>query len=291
MASGLGVDWLQAPLVGIATVIGDDLPGGVATGLEVFIGLSAALVLVTAIVTSLAGAERLAFSMARYEMLPHVFARPERGAAPTAAATLAATLIAGFLLIISDAVGDGAQFLASLYSFGVLIALTAAQVAVVRLRIREPDLERPFRVPWGVRIRGAVVPVPAVVGAILTGALWVAALFTHEAARIAGPIWLAARRRRLPDVAPGGGGEPARAGHARGSRPRPRRRVRRAADPGAAEARRDRPGGACHGAASRGGGRRSGVRRARHQDPDVAAPGRAGSGRGGGWARGPRGGA
>ena len=191
LASGLGVDWLQAPLVGIATVIGDDLPDGVATGLEVFIGLSAALVLVTAIATSLAGAERLAFSMARYDMLPHAFARPERGAAPTAAATLAATVIAGVLLIISEAVGDGAQFLASLYSFGVLIALTAAQVAVVRLRIREPGLERPFRVPWGVRIRGAVVPIPSVIGAVLTAALWVAALFTHEAARIAGPIWLA----------------------------------------------------------------------------------------------------
>jgi basic amino acid/polyamine antiporter, APA family len=61
----------------------------------------------------------------------------------------------------------------------------------VRLRIREPGLERPFRVPWGVRIRGAVVPIPSVIGAVLTAALWVAALFTHEAARIAGPIWLA----------------------------------------------------------------------------------------------------
>jgi APA family basic amino acid/polyamine antiporter len=191
VASGLGIDWLQAPLAGIATVIGDEMPGGVATALEVFIGLSAALVLVTAIVTSLAGAERLAFSMARYEMLPHVFARPERGAAPTAAATLSATLIAALLLVLSDVVGDGAQFLASLYSFGVLIALTAAQVAVVRLRLREPELERPFRVPWGVRVGGAVVPVPSVVGAVLTGGLWVAALFTHEAARIVGPIWLA----------------------------------------------------------------------------------------------------
>jgi APA family basic amino acid/polyamine antiporter len=191
VASGLGVDWLQAPLVGIATVIGDDLPDGWAGALEGFIGLSGALVLVTAIVTSLAGAERLAFSMARYDMLPHVFARPERGAAPTATATLAATLIASVLLVISDVVGDGAEFLASLYSFGVLIALTAAQVAVVRLRVREPELERPFRVPGGVRVGRAVVPLPSVVGAVLTGGLWVAALFTHDAARVVGPIWLA----------------------------------------------------------------------------------------------------
>ena len=48
VASGLGDDWLQAPLVGIATGIGDELPDGVATapgGLRR--RLSAALVLVT----------------------------------------------------------------------------------------------------------------------------------------------------------------------------------------------------------------------------------------------------
>ena len=31
----------------------------------------------------------------------------------------------------------------------------AAQLAVVRLRIREPELERPFRVPGSVRVGGA----------------------------------------------------------------------------------------------------------------------------------------
>jgi basic amino acid/polyamine antiporter, APA family len=42
-----------------------------------------------------------------------------------------------------------------------------------------------------VRIRGADVPVVALVGAPLTFAIWIAALLTHDAARIAGPIWLA----------------------------------------------------------------------------------------------------
>ncbi len=73
--------------------------------------------------------------MARYDMLPHVFARPERGSSPTPAATLAAAVIAPALIVLADVVGDGARFLAGLYSFGVLIAMTAAQIAVVRLRV------------------------------------------------------------------------------------------------------------------------------------------------------------
>jgi APA family basic amino acid/polyamine antiporter len=190
LSSGLGTEWLEAPLVGIARAIGDELPGG-GGALEVIVGISGALVLVTAIATSLAGAERVTYSMARYDMLPHAFARPERGAAPNPAAALAAAIVASVLLALTDVVGDGARFLGSLYSFGVLIALTAAQVAVVRLRMREPDLPRPFRVPLGVRWKGTVVPLPSVVGAVLTLALWVAALFSHTGVRVAGPVWLA----------------------------------------------------------------------------------------------------
>lgn len=190
VSSALGTEWLQAPLVGIARAIGDELGAGA----DVFVGIvgvSNALVLITIIATAMAGAERLAYSMARYDMLPHAFARPERGSSPTPAATLAAAVIAPALIVVGNVVGDGARFLAGLYSFGVLIAMTAAQIAVVRLRVTEPGLERPFRVPGNVRIRGALIPVVCVVGAALTFALWVASLFTHGAASIAGPVWLA----------------------------------------------------------------------------------------------------
>lgn len=190
VASALGTDWLQAPLAGIAQAIGDEMPWG-GRALEVFVGVSNALILVTVLATAMAGGERLAYSMARYDMLPHAFARPEKGASPTPTATLAAAVIAPVLIVIADAVGDGARFLAGLFSFGVLIAMTAAQLAVVRLRIREPELERPFRVPGGVRAGGAVVPVIPIVGAVLTLALWIVSLFTHGGAAIAGPVWLA----------------------------------------------------------------------------------------------------
>jgi len=190
VSTALGTEWLHAPLVGVAQAIGDELPGG-GDALVGFVGVANALVLITIIATAMAGAERLAYSMARYDMLPHVFARPERGSSPTSAATLAAAVIAPALIVLANVIGDGARFLAGLYSFGVLIAMTAAQIAVIRLRIAEPGLERPFRVPGNVRWRGALIPLPCVVGAALTFALWVASLFTHGGAFIAGPVWLA----------------------------------------------------------------------------------------------------
>ncbi len=40
------------------------------------------------------------------------------------------------------------------------------------------------------RIRGSDVPLPALVGAVLTAAVWVLALVTHSGARYLGPAWL-----------------------------------------------------------------------------------------------------
>src|SRR5262249_4741291 len=97
-------------------------------------------------------------------------------------------------LLLTTAFGtdNAVAFLASLFSFGVLVAFTAAQLAVIKLRFRQPDVERPYRVPLSVRVGGAAIPIPTVVGALATAAIFVAAMVTHIGARYAGPAWLAA---------------------------------------------------------------------------------------------------
>jgi nucleotide-binding universal stress UspA family protein len=74
----------------------------------------------------------------------------------------------------------------------VLLAFTAAQLAVIRLRVREPDLTRPFRARPEVTVRGHRLPLAALVGAPATFAIWVLALMTHSGARYAGTLWLGA---------------------------------------------------------------------------------------------------
>ena len=73
----------------------------------------------------------------------------------------------------------------------MLLAFTAAQLAVIALRVREPALARPFRARPEIRVRGVLLPLPALVGAPLTLAAWVLAIVMHPGARYAGPAWLA----------------------------------------------------------------------------------------------------
>jgi APA family basic amino acid/polyamine antiporter len=188
--TALGTRWLRAPLVGVADAFSGELPEGVVDALRVFIGLTGAVILVAVITTSFSGAGRLAYSLGRHDMLPRAFGRLSRRTLVSPATIISTAAISAAILLIAKAANDPVRFLASLYSFGVLIAFTAAQVAVVRLRFTEPGLERPFRVPGNVRIRGTEVPVAALIGAPLTFVIWIAAFLTHDAARVLGPIWL-----------------------------------------------------------------------------------------------------
>ncbi len=190
-ASDLGTRWLQAPIVGIAEAFGGSLPDWAVDSLRIFLGLTGAIILVATTSTALSGGGRLAYSMGKRAMLPRAFGRLNQRTFIAPVSIVSGAGIACALLIAASLVGQEVRFLASLYSFGALIAFTAAQLAVLRLRFSKPDLERPFRVPGNVRIRGVAVPVAPLVGAPLTFALWIAALATHNAARIAGPIWLA----------------------------------------------------------------------------------------------------
>jgi APA family basic amino acid/polyamine antiporter len=187
----LGERWLEAPLVGIVTAFDGHLPAAVVGALRGAVGLSAALILVMAVTTSISGCARLAHSMGSHGMLPRELGRLERRTLVSREAIAAITVVAMLVLGVSSVVPDEARFLAGTYSFGVLLAFTLAQLAVIRLRRREPDLDRPFRARPNVRVRGVDIPLPALVGAPLTAAVFVIALVTHESARYAGPAWIA----------------------------------------------------------------------------------------------------
>ncbi|HET8652816.1 MAG TPA: universal stress protein [Gaiellaceae bacterium] len=191
--AGLGTEWLRAPLMGIAAQLETELPDAFADPMRIAIGITGALVLLVAVTTSISGAGRLAYSMGKRDMLPHTFGTLNRRTLISPAAIVGSALIASALLVIGHYIPtEAVRFLAGLFSFGVLFAFTAAQLAVIKLRFSEPELERPFRVPLNIRIRGTAVPVPTLVGLPLTFGIWVIAMVTHDATRIAGPAWLLA---------------------------------------------------------------------------------------------------
>jgi basic amino acid/polyamine antiporter, APA family len=189
----LGTDWLRAPLMGIVSAVQLHVPHWFGQVLRVYVGLTGAFVLLSAATTSISGFGRLAYSLGEHGQLPPAFGRLHRRTLVSPQSVLAACSIAIALLLgTAFLTKNPVTFLASLFSFGVLLAFTAAQLAVVRLRRKQPDLRRPFRVPLNVHIRGIAVPIPSLVGALLTLAVFVDAMATHIGARYGGPAWLLA---------------------------------------------------------------------------------------------------
>ncbi|HYK07134.1 MAG TPA: universal stress protein [Gaiellaceae bacterium] len=179
--TALGEEWLKAPLAGIVEALKGHVPDLIGDALVVYVGLTGALVLLAAATTSMSGFTRLAHSLGVHRQLPPSFGRLNRRTLVSPQAIVAVTAISIALVIGTGLLGDDVEFLASLYSFGVLLAFAAAQLAVIRLRFTEPDLPRPFRAPLAAPLLGAPLAI----------AFWLVAMVTHPAARYAGPIWLA----------------------------------------------------------------------------------------------------
>jgi APA family basic amino acid/polyamine antiporter len=189
--TALGTTWQRAPLMGVVYALGPHIAFWLERALRIYVGLTGALILLIAAATSNSGFGRLAYSLGEHGQLPRGFGRLSRRSMHSPETVVAAATISIVLLLSTAFTTNPVGFLASLFSFGVLVAFTAAQLAVVKLRFKKPGLERPFRVPLSVRVRGADVPLPTVVGALATSAIFVAAMATHIGARYGGPIWLA----------------------------------------------------------------------------------------------------
>ena len=215
--TGLGSEWRRAPLMGIVSALMPHLPHLLGDVLRVFVGLSGVAILLLAATTAISGFARLAHSLGEHRMLPESFGRLHHRTLVSPQSLIAIALISGGLLIATEplhthGLQGQATFLASLFSFGVLIAFSAAQLAVIRLRYTDADGFRPYRVPFSIHVFGGDLPLPALLGALLTTFVFVLTMVTHPAARYGGPHLAGNRPCRLLAGAPPARLRPARAG-------------------------------------------------------------------------------
>ncbi len=99
-------------------------------------------------------------------------------------------ILAG-LIAAGLAASEDLDFLVGIYAFGAMLAFTIAQLSVIRLRYSEPDRDRPYKVPLSVKFRGGDLPLPAVFGALVSAAGFIAVMILHEPARYVGLGWMA----------------------------------------------------------------------------------------------------
>jgi APA family basic amino acid/polyamine antiporter len=180
----LGTKYLNDPVLGIVSSFG--IHGPLLTVMRSYVGLLAATILLIATNAGLIGMSRLSWSLAEHRQLPSAFARLHRRYRTPWLTIVVFSIVAGILLIPGKT-----DFLGNLYSFGAMLSFTTAHVAVIALRVKDPDRPRPYRLPWNVAIRGRVIPLTAVLGALGTFAAWISVLVLHDEARTVGLGWMA----------------------------------------------------------------------------------------------------
>lgn len=177
----LSTTYLEDPLAGIVKA----LPVGQAF-FTPLIGILGAVVLFVAANSGMIGASRLTFAMSENFQLPRFLYRlHSRFKTPYVALGVFA-LIAGIVVILAR----NLTFIAELYSFGAMISFSLAHLSLIRLRYREPELKRPYRIPWNIRIRGTEIPISALFGFLCTASVWVLVVVTKPAGRNVGFIWM-----------------------------------------------------------------------------------------------------
>src|SRR5437588_3978423 len=179
----LGDTFQNDPVLGIVSRLG--LHGAVLTGARYYVGALAATILVIATNAGLIGISRLSWSLAEHRQLPALFARLHPRHQTPWFTILTFSTLAGVLVLYGDT-----NVLGNLYSFGAMLSFTTAHVAVIALRVKDPERERPYRAPWNVRIRGYDIPFTAVLGGIGTFAAWIAVVTLHGEARVVGIPWM-----------------------------------------------------------------------------------------------------
>ncbi|HET6506191.1 MAG TPA: amino acid permease [Baekduia sp.] len=150
------------------------------------IAVAATATLIAAANSAMLGLSRLAYSLSRNRQIPSALGRLHPTRSTPFVLIVIAAVIAGALIVPEDL-----DFLVGIYAFGALLGLTIAHLSIISLRYREPASERFYSVPWSVPFRGASLPLPAVIGAVLSAAAWLSVVVTHAGARYVGFGWMA----------------------------------------------------------------------------------------------------
>ncbi len=181
--TALGTTYLERPVLGIVAAYD---PEWLADSLRFVVGVLATVTLVAAANSGMLGLSRLAYSLGTNRQIPSAVGRlhPKR-ATPFVVIAIAAVL-AGALTLSKDI-----EFLVGIYAFGALLAFTIAHLSIVVLRFREPDRATPYRMPFNVPFRGVSVPIPAVLGGLVSLLAFGSVLVLHEGARYVGLGWMA----------------------------------------------------------------------------------------------------
>ena len=185
------------PILGLVENIG--LEGALLDGLEIYVGVLAATILVIATNAGVIGASRITYAMASYRQLPEVFRRLDpRLKTPVVSLVVFAGIAPIALLLPGDV-----NFIGTLYSLGATLSFTVAHAALVRMRVADRGATEltPYRARPNLRVGSIDWPIFAIVGGLATGASFLVIVVQNATTRWVGLGWIVfglVGVRRLP---------------------------------------------------------------------------------------------
>jgi basic amino acid/polyamine antiporter, APA family len=153
---------------------------------ELYVGILAATILIIATNAGIIGVSRLVYSMGLHRQMPDRL----RQLHPRYGTPWIGIMLFGAIACLTLIPGK-AVFLGNMYAFGAMLSFTIAHLAVIRLRVSDPDRRRPYSGPGHIRIAGRSLPLFAVLGGLGTGMAFVVVTLLHIDVAIAGVGWLA----------------------------------------------------------------------------------------------------
>ncbi len=158
--------------------------------LPVLVALLAASILLTATNAGLMGISRLTYNLSSHHQLPAMLNRVHQRFKTPYIAIILFCLISIALLVPGLFAPQFFTNLGALYVFGSLLCFALAHAAILSLRIKEPEQQRPFKLRFNIKIKGRELPLTALLGLSATSAVWIIILITQPYSRWAGIIWM-----------------------------------------------------------------------------------------------------
>jgi basic amino acid/polyamine antiporter, APA family len=152
--------------------------------------LAATIVLISAN-TGVMGCSRLAYSMAELGLIGNWLSAVSQKFRTPVRAIIVFSSVAAIEALFGFFTGKKAlETIANMYAFGAMLAYFLSSMALLSLRIKEPHTPRPYKIPLNIRWKEREIPILGLLAIIGTGGMLSIVLWTHDIARVMGPLWV-----------------------------------------------------------------------------------------------------
>ncbi|HEY82695.1 MAG TPA: APC family permease [Dehalococcoidia bacterium] len=183
----LASEWSRDPVAGIAANLPLPLLREV---LKPLIAILAGTILLIATNAGLIGISRLAFSLGNHKLIPPALSRIHPRFKTPYIAIVLFSIVAILILVPGFFAADVFKNLGALYAVGSLLAFMFAHASIISLRLKRPDLPRPFKLGWNIRFKGRELPLTAILGISVLALIWVIILISQPYSRWVGLAWM-----------------------------------------------------------------------------------------------------